>query len=105
MLLPEVYSTLRIRGESEFQLRVIVSSVLTAVESFNEQHHDAIAKIGFWSEDLCLPGINARDAGQIIKEEYEEHYKREAKVVGESIGLFYAGEIGATSKIQLCGEA
>ena len=63
----------------EFQLRVIVSSVLTAAESFNEQHGDAIAKIGFWSDDLCLPGINAKDAGEIIKEEFEEHYKREAK--------------------------
>lgn len=61
-----------------FQLRVIVSSVLTAVESFNDQHHDAIVKIGFWSDDLCVPGINARDVGKIIKEAYDEHYKREA---------------------------
>jgi hypothetical protein len=65
--------------DPEFQLRVIVRSVLTAVESFNEQHDHAIAKIGFWSDDLCLPGINARAAGQIIKEEYEAYYKREAK--------------------------
>jgi hypothetical protein len=64
-------------ADPKFQLRVIVSSVLTAVESFNKQHNSAIAKIGFWSDDLCLPGMNARDAGQIIREEYELHYKRE----------------------------
>ena len=64
--------------DPEFQLRAIVSSVLTAVESFNDQHDDAIAKICFWSDDLCLPGMNAKDAGKIIKEGYEQHYKREA---------------------------
>jgi hypothetical protein len=62
--------------DPEFQLHTIVSSVLTAVESFNAQHNEAISKIGFWSDDLCLPGINARDVGKIIKEEYEAHYKR-----------------------------
>jgi hypothetical protein len=65
--------------DPKFQLGVIVSSVLTAVDSFNEQHDKAIAKIGFWSDELCLPGMNAKDAGRIIKEEYERHYKRDAK--------------------------
>ena len=61
--------------DPEFQLRVIVSSVLIAVEAFNEQHDDAIANIGFWSEDLCLPGMNARNVGRIIKGEFEKYYQ------------------------------
>lgn len=64
--------------DPEFQLRVIVSSVLTAVESFNKEHDPAIEKIGFWSEDLCLPGINAREVGKIIKQAYEHHERKAA---------------------------
>ena len=60
-----------------FQLRIIMDSVFTAIDHFNQKYKEVIAKIGFWSEDLCLPGLGLRNAGEIIKEQYDNHYKNE----------------------------
>jgi hypothetical protein len=60
--------------EPHFQLRVIVNSVLSAVDSFNAKNSGAIKKIGFWADDLCLPVMNPLEVGQMIKSVYEERY-------------------------------
>lgn len=60
-----------------FQLRVIMKSVFTAIDHFNQKRAEVIVKIGFWSEDLCLPGLEPKNAGEIIKEQYNEHYEND----------------------------
>jgi hypothetical protein len=57
-----------------FQLRVIMNSVLDAVESFNVDNNEAIKKIAFWTEWLGIERMNAKEGGEIIKSVYEEHY-------------------------------
>lgn len=61
-------------AEPQFQLQVIVNSVLSAVDSFNAQNGGAIKKVGFWADDLCLPVMSPLEVGQMINSAYQEHY-------------------------------
>jgi len=60
------------RNDPIFQLRIIVSAVLEAVEKFNEVNQDAIRVIAFWSENLLLRQIEPKQIGQIIRDIYQK---------------------------------
>jgi hypothetical protein len=60
--------------DPHFQLRTIMSAVLTAVESFNAENNRVIRKIGFWARDLCFAPMSPGEAGEIIKSVYQGRY-------------------------------
>ena len=60
------------RNDPIFQLRLVVSAVLEAVETFNEVNQGAIRTIVFWSENLLLRQIEPKRIGQIIRDIYQD---------------------------------
>jgi len=60
--------------EPSFELTIIVTSVLDAIDSFNSGQNSRIKKIAFWSDDLCVPRMSPVDAGRIIKSSYDGRY-------------------------------
>ena len=58
--------------EPAFELALIVTSVLEAVQAFNAQHPGAIRVIGFWGGNLCIDQLGPEQVGRIIRAAYEK---------------------------------
>lgn len=55
----------------EAELRLVVSALLQATDSFNRQGGDQISKVGLLPEDLGLTRMKSNEARGIIRELYE----------------------------------
>jgi hypothetical protein len=60
------------RNDPIFQLRLIISATLEAVEKFNAMNQGAIRNIVFWAENLLLKQIEPTHIGRIIRDIYKE---------------------------------
>jgi hypothetical protein len=60
------------RSDPIFQLRLIVSAALEAVEKFNAKNQGVIRTMAFWSENLLLKQIEPKQLGGIIRDLYQE---------------------------------
>jgi hypothetical protein len=56
----------------EYCLRLKVGALLRAVQDFNSEHDNQIARIGILPEDLLLQKLRPQSALGIIREAYEE---------------------------------
>jgi hypothetical protein len=56
--------------EPAFELELIVSSVLEAVQAFNTKHPGAIQVIGFWGENLCIDRLGPERVGKLLRAAY-----------------------------------
>lgn len=59
-----------------FELRLILTAVFKAVETFNKQNIDMIRNVGFWGGQggLGIQRMDWREAGRIVRSFYEEWY-------------------------------
>src|SRR5262249_33817103 len=55
----------------EFNLRLVLSALLRAINEFNLKHSDQIRKVGILPEDLDLRRIDLDRAAEIIRQVYE----------------------------------
>jgi hypothetical protein len=64
--------------EPAFELALIITSVLEAVQAFNTQHPRAIRVIGFWGGNLCIDQLGPEQVGRIIRAAYEKTLSTDA---------------------------
>jgi hypothetical protein len=57
----------------EFNLRLVLSALLDAVEEFNSRHTEKLSRVGFLPDDLELKRISPKDAFRIVQEVFEQH--------------------------------
>jgi hypothetical protein len=55
-----------------FELQLIVTSALEAVQAFNATHPEAIKVIGFWAENLLLGQLEPEQIGKTIRAAWEK---------------------------------
>jgi hypothetical protein len=53
--------------DPRFELQLIMTAVLDAVESFNAAHPEAIRVIGLWAGHLCVDRLEPEQIGKIIQ--------------------------------------
>ncbi len=57
----------------DYNLRLVLSALLKAVDDFNSRNTDQIARVGILPDDLELKRLDAPTAFKIIREVYERH--------------------------------
>jgi hypothetical protein len=58
--------------EPAFELQLIVTSVLEAVQAFNATHPGAVQVIGFWAGNLCVDQLGPERVGKILRAVYKK---------------------------------
>jgi len=58
----------------EFNLRLVLSSLLKAVKEFNSKNPGQIVRVGILPDDLELRKLDPVTAFKIVKEVYEQHW-------------------------------
>jgi len=60
--------------DEKYELRQVITSVFDAVETFNRESPEKILTVGFWTEisPLQFNRVSPKEAGQIIREMYED---------------------------------
>lgn len=58
------------------QLHLVLTAVLDAVKSYNQENNFPIGRIGFWTDDLSINRMDPALAGQIIRSTYEHAFPR-----------------------------
>ena len=58
--------------DPRFELQLIMTAVLDAVESFNAAHPEAIQVIGLWAGHLCVDRLEPEQVGKIIQSVYHK---------------------------------
>jgi len=57
----------------EFELWLVLSTLLKTVDAFNADHRQAIRRVGILPEDLSLKRLESEKAFRMIREIYEHH--------------------------------
>jgi len=63
----------------EYNLRLVLSALLRAVNDFNSRQSDQIRRVGILPEDLDLKRIDHGKAVEIIRQVYEESWRSSMK--------------------------
>lgn len=61
-------------GDPKSELKLVVTAVLDAIDSFNDETDKPIRVVGFWTDMLRIDQMDAFDAGTIIRSIYQARY-------------------------------
>lgn len=59
-------------SDAKYELRQVIVSVLEAVEAFNRDNSEQILAVGFWTGISSMSDLSPEEAGQVIREMYED---------------------------------
>lgn len=61
--------------DARYELRQVIASVLDVVETFNRGNTEKILTVGFWTEISKVSELTPEEAGQIVREMYEDRVR------------------------------